>query len=100
VLVGADTVYEDGTLKNKVGTRPLLEAAARSGVRTVVACEILKLAPIPPPSDEDEPDLRDTTAPDVVDAIVTEEGSVTPEEVRSLIDRTPFLREGYRLLRG
>jgi translation initiation factor 2B subunit (eIF-2B alpha/beta/delta family) len=98
VLVGADTVYEDGSIKNKVGTCPLAEAAQRRGIRTVVACELLKLAPVPPPTVEDEPELRDTTPPELVDEIVTEEGPVVPEDVSSLIERTPFLREGYRLL--
>jgi translation initiation factor 2B subunit (eIF-2B alpha/beta/delta family) len=100
VLVGADTVYEDGSLKNKIGTRPLAEAARNAHVRTIVACELLKLAPIPPPAVEDEPELRDTTPPDLLDEVVTEEGPVAPEDVRSVIERTPFLRDGYRLLQG
>jgi ribose 1,5-bisphosphate isomerase len=100
VLVGADTVYDDGSLKNKVGTAPLAEKAQRIGVRMVVACELLKLAPIPPPAVEDEPELRDTTAAELIDDIVTEEGPVVPGDVRSVIERTPFLRDGYRLLKG
>ena len=100
VLVGADTVYEDGSLKNKIGTRPLAEKAAAAGVRVVVACEVLKLAPIDPPTDEDEPDLRDMTPPTLIDQVVTEEGFSEPEDIRVLIDRTPFRREGYRLLSG
>jgi translation initiation factor 2B subunit (eIF-2B alpha/beta/delta family) len=100
VLVGADTVYDDGSVKNKIGTRPLVEAARRVGVRTVVACELLKLAAVPPPRVEDEPDLRDTTPAELLDEIVTEEGPLVPEDIRSLIERTPFLREGYRLLHG
>jgi translation initiation factor 2B subunit (eIF-2B alpha/beta/delta family) len=100
VLVGADTIYEDGSVKNKIGTRALAEAARRIGVRTVVACEVLKLAPILPPDEEDEPELRDTTGPELVDEIVTEEGGVPPGDVRVLVDQTPFLREGYRLLKG
>jgi translation initiation factor 2B subunit (eIF-2B alpha/beta/delta family) len=99
VLVGADTVYEDGSVTNKIGTRRLAEAARGVGVRTIVACELLKLAAVPPPPVEDEPELRDTTPPDLIDEIVTEEGPVVPEDVRSLIERTPFLRDGYRLLR-
>jgi translation initiation factor eIF-2B subunit delta len=99
VLVGADTVYEDGSIKNKVGTRRLAEAAQGIGIRTVVACELLKLAPVPAPAVEDEPELRDTTPAELVDEIVTEEGPVVPEDVRSVIERTPFLRDGYRLLR-
>jgi translation initiation factor 2B subunit (eIF-2B alpha/beta/delta family) len=100
VLIGADTVYEDGSVRNKIGTHSLLALAERVGVRSVVACELLKLAPVPAPSDEDEPELRDTTPGDLIDEIVTEEGSVAPEHVRSVIERTPFLRDGYRLLKG
>ncbi len=100
VLVGADTVYEDGSLKNKIGTRPLAEAAQRIGIRTLVACELLKLVPVPSPTVEDEPELRDTTPSELVDEIVTEEGPMVPEDVKSLIERTPFLRDGYRLLRA
>lgn len=100
LLLGADTVYEDGSVANKIGTRRLAEAADRIGVRTMVACELLKLAPVPPPAVSDEPELRDITPPELVDEIVTEEGVVTTEDVRPVIDRTPFLREGYELLRG
>ena len=100
VLVGADTVYEDGSIKNKIGTRPLAEAAQRIGIRTLVACELLKLVPVPSPTVEDEPELRDTTPSELVDEIVTEEGPMVPEDVKSLIERTPFLRDGYRLLRA
>ncbi len=99
VLVGADTVYEDGSVENKIGTRQLAEAAQRIGVRLVVACELLKLAPALA-GVEDEPDLRDITPPELVDRIVTEEGAVPPDEVRLLMDRTPFLRDGYRLVKS
>ena len=100
LLVGADTVYRDGTLCNKIGTRALAEAANAQNVPTVVACEVIKLAPF----DAGELDatalaLFDLTPPELVDEIVTEEGSLPSDEVRSLIDRTPFLAEGYDLLR-
>jgi ribose 1,5-bisphosphate isomerase len=97
-LIGADTVYRDGAVCNKVGTRPLAEAAQRLGVRTVVACEVIKLAPIDPPERIDDV-YFDITPPEQVDEIVTEEGTYPSDEVRSLIDRTPFLSEGYALLR-
>jgi translation initiation factor 2B subunit (eIF-2B alpha/beta/delta family) len=100
VLVGADTVYEDGSIKNKIGTRPLAEAAQRRGIRTLVACEVLKVAPLRSPAVEDEPELRDITPSELVDEIVTEEGAIIPEDVKSLIEQTPFLRDGYRLLSG
>jgi translation initiation factor 2B subunit (eIF-2B alpha/beta/delta family) len=97
--VGADAVREDGLVKNKIGARPLAEAAQRIGVRTVVACELLKLGPAGRSATvEDEPELRDTTPPELVDEIVTEERSVAPADVKSVIERTPFLRDGYRLL--
>jgi ribose 1,5-bisphosphate isomerase len=101
-LIGADTVFRDGTLNNKIGTTALAEAARQHETPTVVACEIVKLAPIdaasaPDPS-EAERSLFELTSPDLVSEIVTEEGTVSPDGVGSLIDRTPFLREGYALL--
>ena len=98
VLVGADTVFEDGSIENKIGTRPLAETAHEKGVPFVVACEVLKLAPVPPTL-VDELDLRDLTPAELVDQIVTEEGCVVPEDVGPLLDRTPFLRDGYRLVK-
>ena len=35
-----------------------------------------------------------------IDRFVTEEGAFAPEEIAALVDRTPFLREGYELLRS
>jgi translation initiation factor 2B subunit (eIF-2B alpha/beta/delta family) len=101
-LIGADTVFHDGTLCNKIGTTTLAEAAQRQGVPTIVACEIIKLAPIDvasaPEQSEAERALFEMTPPELLSEIVTEEGSVTPDEVGALIDRTPFLRDGYALL--
>ena len=101
-LIGADTVFLDGTLCNKIGTTTLAEAAAGHGIPTVVACEIVKLAPVdaaagPKPSAA-ERSLFELTPPELIAEIVTEEGSVTSDEVGALVDRTPFLREGYALL--
>jgi len=101
-LVGADTVFRDGTLNNKIGTTAIAEAAAARSVPTVVACEIIKLAPIeaasaPEPS-EAERALFELTSPELLTEIVTEEGAAAPDCVGSLVDRTPFLREGYALL--
>jgi methylthioribose-1-phosphate isomerase len=71
-------------------------------VPTIVACEIIKLAPIDvalaPEQSEAERALFEMTPPELLSEIVTEEGSVTPDEVGALIDRTPFLRDGYALL--
>jgi translation initiation factor 2B subunit (eIF-2B alpha/beta/delta family) len=102
LLVGADTVFRDGTLCNKVGTTALARAAAGDGIPTVVACEIVKLAPIDA-SDAPEPgpgerDLFELTPAELIAEIVTEEGVFRPEEIAALVDRTPFLLEGYSLL--
>lgn len=96
LLLGADTVYADGTLLNKVGTSELADAADAAGVPVLVAGEVIKFVPTDPP---DEPEAQtDLTHYELIDLFVTEEGEFTPEDVASLIDRTPFLVEGYELL--
>jgi translation initiation factor 2B subunit (eIF-2B alpha/beta/delta family) len=98
-LIGADTVFRDGFVCNKIGTHPLAEAAAERGVRTVVASEVIKLAPIDAP-ERIEDEHFDVTPAQLVDEIVTEEGAYRSDDVRSLVDRTPFLSQGYAMLRG
>ncbi|MEO8289674.1 MAG: hypothetical protein ABI649_01600 [Gaiellaceae bacterium] len=98
LLLGADTVFRDGSLVNKVGTAGLAKAAKKAGVPVVVACEVIKLAP-EDPHDPGE-DRFDLTSPENVDCYVTEEGEHTPEDIAALIDRTPFLRDGYSLLKS
>jgi ribose 1,5-bisphosphate isomerase len=98
LLLGADTVFRDGWLVNKINTYELTKAAKEAGVPVTVACEVLKLSP----SEHREPneDRFDLTPPEQIDRVVTEEGEFAPSEIAVLIDRTPFLREGYALLRG
>jgi translation initiation factor 2B subunit (eIF-2B alpha/beta/delta family) len=102
LLLGADTVFRCGTLCNKIGTTSLAEAAQKHGVPTIVACEIVKLAPIEATSareqSEAEKSLFELTPPELLTEIVTEEGCHPPEEIAALVDRTPFLRDGYALL--
>jgi translation initiation factor 2B subunit (eIF-2B alpha/beta/delta family) len=104
LLVGADTVYRDGALCNKIGTRALAQAAADQRVSMIIACELIKLAPIdsgqagPLPTEARE--LFDLTPPELIEAVVTEDGTYTTAEVHALVDRTPFLREGYALLKA
>jgi translation initiation factor 2B subunit (eIF-2B alpha/beta/delta family) len=83
---------------NKIGTHDLTKAAKDAGVPVIVACEVLKLAP----DDARDPDEErfDLTPAEQIDLIVTEEGAFAPGDVAALVDRTPFLREGYALLRG
>jgi translation initiation factor 2B subunit (eIF-2B alpha/beta/delta family) len=102
LLLGADTIYRDGTLINKVGTYPLAKAAHERGVAVAVALEVLKLSPHDSAAARHlaEDGTRDFTPPALLGQLVTEEGVFEPGEARALIDRTPFLREGYELLRG
>ena len=101
-LLGADTVFRDGTVCNKIGTTALAEAASARDTPVVVACEIVKLAPIEaaagPELSAAERELFELTAPHLITEIVTEEGSVSSDCVGTLVDRTPYLREGYALL--
>jgi translation initiation factor 2B subunit (eIF-2B alpha/beta/delta family) len=96
LLIGADTVFRDGSLINKAGTRDLTKAASEAGVPVIVACEVIKLAPVDPR--EPGEDRFDLTAPEQIDSYVTEEGVFAPGDIPALLDRTPFLREGYALL--
>ncbi|MDQ2909871.1 MAG: translation initiation factor eIF-2B, partial [Actinomycetota bacterium] len=98
LLVGADTVFRCGTVSNKAGTRALAEAAAGESVPAIVACEVIKLAPMDVADAALEDGIFDLTSPDLVDRVVTEEGAYLAEEIRALVDRTPFLHEGYALL--
>jgi translation initiation factor 2B subunit (eIF-2B alpha/beta/delta family) len=101
-LVGADTIFLDGSVCNKVGTAKLAAEAGTLGVPVVVASEVIKLAPIAP--DDAHEFVRgerafDITPADDVDEIVTEEGACASADLGALVDRTPFLRDGYQLLR-
>ena len=96
LLLGADTVFRDGSLVNKVGTAGLTKAAKKAKVPVMVACEVIKLAP-EDPRDPGE-DRFDLTPPDRIDLFVTEEGGFPPDDIAALIDRTPFLHDGYALL--
>jgi ribose 1,5-bisphosphate isomerase len=102
LLIGADTVFSDGTLYNKIGTTVLAEAAVKCGIPVVVAAEIVKLAPMEavdaPDPGPAERELFESTPPELLTVIVTEEGVFTPADIAQLVDRTPFLREGYALL--
>jgi translation initiation factor 2B subunit (eIF-2B alpha/beta/delta family) len=98
LLIGADTVFRDGSLVNKVGTAGLAEAAKKAGVPVLVACEVIKLSPAEPRDLGEE--RFDLTEPEHIDLFITEEGECLPADIASLIDRTPFLRDGHALLFG
>jgi translation initiation factor 2B subunit (eIF-2B alpha/beta/delta family) len=102
LLIGADTVFRDGTICNKVGTIPLAKAAAEAGIPTIVAAEVIKLAPVPgsqaPELADIERSLFELVPPDLITEVVTEEGTFPPDEIAVLVDRVPFLSEGYALV--
>jgi methylthioribose-1-phosphate isomerase len=102
LLLGADTVFRDGSVCNKVGTIPLAKAALAAAVPIVVAAEVIKLAPVPgaqaPDLAEFERELFELVPAELITEIVTEEGVYTPEDLGALVDRVPFLSEGYELV--
>ena len=102
VLLGADTVFRDGTVCNKIGTIPLALAARDAEVPVVVAAELIKLAPVPgahaPDLADFERELFELIPADLITEVVTEEGAFAPDDLASLVDRVPFLREGYELI--
>ena len=102
VLIGADTVFRDGTICNKVGTIPLAQAAADADLPTVVAAEVIKVAPVPasqaPELADIERSLFELVPADLITEVVTEEGTFTPDDIAALVDRVPFLKEGYPLV--
>jgi translation initiation factor 2B subunit (eIF-2B alpha/beta/delta family) len=102
LLIGADTVFRDGWICNKVGTIPLAKAASEAGIPTVVAAEVIKLAPVPstqaPELADIERSLFELVPADLVTEVVTEEGTFPADEIMTLVDRVPFLSEGYSLV--
>jgi translation initiation factor eIF-2B subunit delta len=102
LLIGADTVFRDGSICNKVGTIPLAKAASEAGIPTVVAAEVIKLAPVPgsqaPELADIEKSLFELVPADLVTEVVTEEGTFPADEIMTLVDRIPFLSEGYALV--
>jgi translation initiation factor 2B subunit (eIF-2B alpha/beta/delta family) len=102
LLLGADTVFRDGGICNRVGSLRLAQAAHELNVPTVVAAETIKLAPVDapdaPPLDMESARLFELVDAHLVDAVVTEDGTVSGPDVRVLVDRTPFLAQGWALL--
>jgi translation initiation factor 2B subunit (eIF-2B alpha/beta/delta family) len=104
VLVGADTVFANGAVVNKVGTCALAFLAQNARIPFYVATETLKIAPGPPEiaqqaSEEEQPGLVipavyfDLTPPRLVTALITEEGVFAPQEIRPLATRARQYRK-------
>ncbi len=101
VLVGADTVLADGSVVNKVGTRPAALAARARQIPFYVAAAIDKISPKKnvdleqarrdtlydgDASIEVIHPLFETTPPELITAIITEEGTIAPSDVADLAD--------------
>jgi translation initiation factor 2B subunit (eIF-2B alpha/beta/delta family)/ADP-ribose pyrophosphatase YjhB (NUDIX family) len=98
LLVGADAVFADGSVRNKVGTRGAAIAATHAGVDVLVVTASDKIVPETslPGEPRPEADLTDdprvavanptfdVTRPRVLDTVVTEDGVVDAEEIEAI----------------
>ncbi|PSP72693.1 initiation factor 2B [Halobacteriales archaeon QS_3_64_16] len=103
VLVGSDTIYPDGSVLNKVGTRGAAIAAAYEGIPVYVVAASAKISPELPA----EPDLEagererlyageidveelnptfDVTPADIVTGVCTERGMLEPDDIETLAE--------------
>jgi translation initiation factor 2B subunit (eIF-2B alpha/beta/delta family) len=104
VLVGADTVFANGAVINKVGTCALAFLGRNARIPFYVATETLKVAPGRPEVAQQAPEEKqpglvipavyfDLTPPRLVTALITEEGVFAPKEVRPLATRARQYRK-------
>jgi len=108
LVVGADTVLRDGSVVNKTGTRGAALAAAREGVRLLVATAADKISPAAEPDLETGPPEAvydgpaplavenptfDVTPADLVDGVVTEQGLLDAGAVAAVADRHAALAD-------
>jgi len=104
VLVGADTVFANGAVVNKVGTCALALLARNARIPFYVTTETLKVAPGRPEAAQQAPERRqpgqaipavyfDLTPPRLVTALITEEGVFAPKDVRPLARRARQYRK-------
>jgi ribose 1,5-bisphosphate isomerase len=104
VMVGADTVYANGDVINKIGTSQVALAAKNAGIRFIVCTESIKFSPYSIGGQEVEIEERDAkevanikdvkvfnpafdvTRSDMIAEIITEHGTIAPEKVQSMIE--------------
>ncbi len=91
VVVGADTVYPDGSIENKLGTRGVAIAASYESVPVYVIATSDKITSSSPPTGNASLTLEtvppfDHTPADCV-RILTESGEQSPAEIKSIADR-------------
>ncbi len=80
VLVGADAIYSDGTVVNKVGTMPLALSCKYHDLPVIVVSDTTKIwhNPISEERRLAISEMFDVTPPDALSAIVTERGVFKP----------------------
>ena len=107
VLVGADSVLADGSVVNKVGTRPAALSAAEAGVDCYAVCATDKVVPTTDVTLESGPaaEVHDCEAVEVLDptfevtpsgpfgGLLTEEGVLAAADVTALADEHATLAE-------
>ena len=107
VLVGADSVLADGSVVNKVGTRPAALAAAEAGVDCYAVCATDKVVPTTDVTLESGPAAEahdceavevldptfEVTPPGPFDGLLTEEGVLAAADVAALADEHAALAE-------
>lgn len=102
LLLGADTVFRDGSIVNRAGSRRLAEIAHELHVPTVVAAETLKLAPVPASQarglDGEAGALFEIVEARLIHEVVTDDGTFAADSLAPLVDRTPLLAVGWDLV--
>lgn len=101
VVLGADSVREEGSVINKIGSYPTALAAREARVPVYVLCETLKitapdfllryeemdpdeLLPDPPPGVTPRNVYFDRTPADLITGIITEAGALAPGDVHQI----------------
>ena len=99
-MVGADTVYANGDVVNKIGTSQVALAAKAAGIDFIVCTETIKFSPYSHELDIEERDPKevadipkvgvfnpafDVTRADMIAKIITEDGIIAPDRVQSVI---------------
>ncbi|MFH1055947.1 MAG: S-methyl-5-thioribose-1-phosphate isomerase [Candidatus Altiarchaeota archaeon] len=99
VMVGADTVYANGDVVNKIGTSQVAAVGKQAGVEFIVCTESIKFSPyevveIEERDPKEVADIKgvkvfnpafDVTSKEYISKLVTEYGIITPGEVNQML---------------
>jgi translation initiation factor 2B subunit (eIF-2B alpha/beta/delta family) len=95
VLVGADSVFKDGSLIHKIGTKHIAVAAKGYEIPLYSACEAMKFSALDFLGGQPDipQDIFDATRAECVSDFITEEGTLEPNMVEGRIRE--MLKEIY-----